>query len=372
MERRRSRNKPTLEDRLVERSGAYGFFVSVGMLERLNSDAVRIGGEGPYSGEAIRFRHAHDLIFQAGEIEGITRAEIPRTSEQRLEEARQRFEVTTAFLGVSGAMTPLPLYIAEEVCQDDDGAAIKRDFLDIFHHRLVSLLYRIGVKYDFAREHKRDANDAWSNRLLAMAGLDAYEDWRLEHLTRHQMLRLSPLLSSRVRSARVMATAVREVTLEALGDAKVEVLQFSGDWTPLDPEQRIELGVSNSNLGISSVLGVEVFDRAGKATISIGPLKENFRRFLADGDMFPVICELVGVLSPEPIEYELELMLVDRPPFILGKKEGGRMGFDSWLSSRGGQEATTSLKVPLPRKLLEVRHKAVGSGSLAPSASAAR
>lgn len=371
MERRRSR-KPTIEDRLLEHGGTYGFFVAVSMLERLRPDAVRIGGEGPYSGESIRFRHHHDLIFQVGELGGIGKAEIPRTSEQRLEEAKHRFEVTTAFMGVSGAMTPLPLYIAEEVCQDDEGAAIKRDFLDMFHHRLVSLVYRLGVKFDFAREHTVDALDPWSKRMLAMAGLDAYETWRLKHLTRQQMLRLSPLLASRVRSARVMATAVTEVAAEALGDAKVEVMQFSGDWTPLDPEQRIELGVSNSELGISSVLGVQVFDRAGKATISIGPLQDNFRRFLADGDMFPVICELVGVLSPDPIEYELELILVDRPPFILGKKEGGRMGFDSWLSSRGGQDATTSLKVPLPRELLEVGHQTVGSGSLAPSASAAR
>jgi type VI secretion system protein ImpH len=364
--------KPTAEERLLAHGGRYNFFVSVSMLERLTPHAVRVGGEGPYNGEVIRFRHDHDLTFSAGELGRIERVKIPQSVEQQLDKPRYRYEVTTAFMGVSGAMTPMPLYIAEEVCQDDEGARIKRDFLDLFHHRLVSLVYRIGLKFDFAREYTQEATDAWSKRMLAMAGLDAYERWRVRHLTRRQMLRLAPLLSSKVRSAHTLALAVQDITAEALQDASVHVVQFTGDWTLLDPEQRIALGQANSEIGINAVLGIECFHRAGKATIVIGPLRDNFRRFLADGDMFPAICELVGMLSPEPIEYELDLVLVDRPPFLLGKKEGGRMGFDSWLSSRQAQRGQTHLKVQLPKDLLKVSTRQVGVGSLAPSSSASR
>lgn len=369
---RARQGKPTAEERLLAHGGSFNFFVSVSMLERLTPNAVRVGGEGPYSGEVIRFRHSHDLTFSSGELGGIARVKVPQSVEHALEEPRYRYEITTAFMGVSGAMTPMPLYIAEEVCQDDEGARIKRDFLDLFHHRLISLVYRIGLKFDFAREYTQEANDSWSNRMLAMAGIDAYERWRVRHLTRRQMLRLAPLLASKVRSAHTLGLAVQDVTAEALEDASVHVVQFTGDWTMLDPEQRISLGLANSEVGINTVLGVECFHRAGKATIVIGPLRDNFRRFLSDGDMFPVICELVGMLSPEPIEYELDLVLVDRPPFVLGKKEGGRMGFDSWLSSRQAQRGQTHLKVQLPKNLLDVSQRRVGAGSLAPSASAAR
>lgn len=368
----RGSRRLTAAERLLSHAGAYNFFVSVGMLERLTREAVRIGGEGPYKGEEIRFRHDHDLIFNAGEVVKIERVEVPRAAEQRLDEARYRYEVTTSFMGVSGAISPMPLYLADEIQQDDEGARIKRDFLDLFHHRLVSLVYRVGTKFDYPREFTEEADDPWSRRMLAMAGIDAYERWGLRHLTRKQVLRLSPLLSSRVRSAHTLALAVADVTAEALEGADVDVVQFTGDWTVLDPEQRMLLGKENANLGMSSVLGIEVFDRAGKATIVIGPLRDNFRRFLADGDMFPTICELVGMLSPDPIEYELDLVLVDRPPFLLGQKEGGRVGFDSWLSSRAAQTAHTHLKVPLPRDLLEVSTKEVGSGTLAPSASRGR
>lgn len=365
---RKRPSKPTAEERLLAHGQRYNFFVAVSMLERLTPHAVRVGGEGPYTGEAIRFRHEHDLVFNAGELGRIERVKVPQSSEHALEKPRHRYELTTAFMGVSGAMTPMPLYIAEEVCQDDEGARIKRDFLDLFHHRLVSLVYRIGIKFDFAREYTQDADDAWSRRMLAMAGLDAYERWRMRHLSRRQLLRLAPLLSSKVRSAHTLALAVQDVTAEALQDASVHVVQFTGDWTMLDPEQRISLGRENSEIGINAVLGVECFHRAGKATIVIGPLRDNFRRFLADGDMFPAICELVGMLSPEPIEYELDLVLVDRPPFLLGKKEGGRVGFDSWLSSRAAQRGQTHLKVPLPKDLLKVSQQQVGAGTLAPTA----
>lgn len=362
-------SKPTAGQRLLAHAERYSFYVAVSMLERLTPEAVRIGGDGPYAGEAIRFRHDHDLIFNPSDVRKVAHVEKPRTPEQRLEQSEKRYEVTTAFMGVTGSMTPMPLYLAEEICQDDEGARMQRDFLDMFHHRLVSLVYRITQKFDFPREYTSRADDQWSKRMLALAGLDSYERWQLKHISRQQMLRLSPLMASRVRSARTLSVAIADIAREALDGAKVEVVQFTGDWTGLDPEQRISLGIENTVLGESTVLGVQVFHRASKATIVVGPLRENFRRFLADGDMFPVICELVGVLSPEPVEYELELVLVDRPPFMLGKKEGGRIGFDSWLSSQAGQTAPTHLKVPLPTDLLSVSRKKVGVGSLAPSAS---
>lgn len=366
-ERRRKKDKPTVEQRLLDQGARYQFFVSVGMLERLHPEAVRVGGEGPYSGECIRFVHQHDLAFNAGEMRTIRQVAVPQSPEHALDEPRYRYEVTTAFMGLTGTMTPMPLYLAEELAQDEEGARIKRDFLDIFHHRLVSLVYRVGTKFDFAREYTHGSDDPWSRRMIAMAGLDAYEGWRLRHLSRRQLLRLAPLLASKVRSARTLALALADVTAEALGDATIRVTQFTGDWTLLDPEQRMSVGVANSELGINAVLGVECFHRGSKATIVIGPLRDNFRRFLADGDMFPVICEMVGMLSPEPIDYELDLVLVDRPPFYLGHKEGGRVGFDSWLSSRAAQRGQTHLKVPLPADLMNTSRQEVGVGTLAPS-----
>ncbi len=339
--------------RLLSEAHKFSFYVAVGMLERLSGGAVRVGGSGPYDAEAIRFRHDPNLTFSAGEVSWIRRAEVPRPPEARLEAKRHRFEITTSFLGLTGSVTPLPMYLAEEIAQAEDGDAIRGEFLDVFHHRLISFVYRIGIKMDFAREYTQSGEDRWSRRVLAMCGFDGYDRWRLEHLQRWQILRLAPLLGSPVRSAHAITTALQDVLGVDLGRAKVSMKQYSGGWSPLDAEQRMGLGQVNHRLGVDAVLGIECFDRAGKATVVIGPLGDNFRRFLADGDLYPVICELLGVMMVEPLELELDLVLAPqaRPPFNLGEPEGGRLGFDAWLSSRAGAADETHLRVKLPPDL---------------------
>lgn len=226
---------------------------------------------------------------------------------------------------------------------------MRRDFLDIFHHRFVSFVFRIGTKYDLAREFSLDCTDSWTRRVLALAGLDAWSGRRTQHIPAWRLARLAPLLATRVRSAKAIQSALQDLCSEALGDARVEMLQFAGGWVPLDPTQRTLLAKSNSILGKSAVLGVQCFHRAGKAIVRIGPLHENFRRFLADGDMYPMVRELLEMMSPEPIDLELDLVLDPqaRPPFHLGQAAGQRIGIDTWLSSRAGSGKATHVRVPV-------------------------
>jgi type VI secretion system protein ImpH len=325
----------------------WDFFVTVGMLERLTPDAVRIGGDGPAQGEAIRFHHDPSLAFSAGDVSAASYELVPRGPAAALERKQYRYHVTTTFLGLTGSSSPLPLFMSEEIAQLQDAAQLRREFLDIFHHRLVSFVFRIGVKYDIAREFSLDCSDAWTRRVLALAGFDAWSGRKTKHIPVWRLARLAPLLASRVRSARAIEVALRDVCGEALGDATIEILQFAGGWSPLDPSQRTLLAVSNSVLGRSAVLGVQCFHRAGKAVIRIGPLRENFRRFLVDGDMYPVVRELLELMSPEPIDFELDLELDARarPPFVLGRESGQRIGVDTWLSSRSGPANATHVKV---------------------------
>ncbi len=327
----------------------YDFYVTVGMLERLTPDAARIGGDGPAGREAIRFRHESSLAFSAGDVSRIAYVEVPRGVGGALEAKRHRYEVTTTFLGLTGSSTPLPLFMAEEIEQAQDAGHMRRDFLDLFHHRFVSFVFRVTVKYDLAREFSLDCTDEWTRRVLALAGLDAWSGRRTKHIPLWRLARLAPLLASRVRSARAIERALQDLCSEALGDARIQMIQFAGGWVPLDPTQRTLLAKSNSVLGRSSVLGVQCFHRAGKAVVRIGPLRENFRRFLADGDMYPMVRELLELMSPEPIDFELDLVLdaQARPPFRLGRAGAGRVGVDTWLSSRAGSGKATHLPVPL-------------------------
>ncbi|HWB82211.1 MAG TPA: type VI secretion system baseplate subunit TssG [Nannocystaceae bacterium] len=328
----------------------YDFFVTVGMLERLTPDAVRIGGDGPYPRESIRFRHDASLAFSTGDISAVKYVEVPRAQEDALDRRRHRYEVTTAFLGLTGAASPLPGFMSEELLQAQEQGRLRGEFLDLFHHRFVSLVYRIGVKYDLAREFAQDCSDPWTRRILALGGLDAFADRRPKHIPLWRLVRLAPLLAARVRSGKVIEKAIRDICDEALDpEARVFMQQFAGGWVPLDSEQRTMLGIRNTVLGQSAVLGVQCYHRAGKAVVVIGPLHENFRRFLADGDMYPRVKELLELMCPEPIEFELDLVLAEhaRPPFKLGAAANQRVGIDTWLSSRAGAGKQTHLRVPI-------------------------
>jgi len=338
---------------LLRNAPYYDFFYTVGMLERLHPDAVRVGDNGPYGGEAIRFVHDTSLSFRAGDVSRIRYVAKHKTTENLLDRTQMRFEVTTTFLGLVGVVTPLPLYFAEEITQSQ-GSSVKSDFLDVFHHRLVSFVYRVGVKHDLGREYTREATDAWSRRILALAGFDLWGGRKLQHIPVWQILRLAPLLAHRSRSARSIELAILDCCSEALRGANVRIEQFMGEWSPLDPDERMKIALENHALGVSSVLGRQVYDKASKAVIFIEVLTDNFRRFLTDGDMYPVILELIGLMSEEPIHYQLELVINEnaRPPFKLGNAVGGRVGVDSWLSTpAGGGRDLTRLRLDLPRSL---------------------
>lgn len=287
------------------------FFHIVALLERLTRNAIRVGGDGPASEERIRFRHDYDLGFSAGDISRVEVHPLPRGPEHSLDEPTPVFVVTTTFLGLTGTISPLPLYIAEEVLHEDDQNPVRRDFLDIFHHRLISLLYRAVSKYSPAREHLSHRPDAWMKRALFLTGLDPEIQTRGMKVHPSVLVRCAPLLAGRGRGPRVLALVMREALGDVLGpEGKVEIKQFAGGWIEVDEQQRMALGVSNNELGVEAILGKRAFDQSGRFSIQIGPLHEhNYKRFLRDGDLLPVVKDIVELCVREPLDFDVELLL---------------------------------------------------------------
>jgi type VI secretion system protein ImpH len=325
------------------------FFHVVALLERLTSDAVRVGGEGPPSAERIRFRHDYDLSFSAGDISAVRVGELPRGPERALDEPTPVFEVTTTFLGLTGTVSPLPLYIAEEILHEGDDNPVRRDFLDLFHHRLISLLYRAVSKYMPAREHLTHRTDAWMSRALYLTGLDPKIQTRGLRIHPSVLVRLGPLLAGRGRGPRVLALALREALGDGLGpDGEVRIEQFAGGWIEVDESQRMALGQSNSVLGVEAILGKRAYDQSGRFSIHLGPLHgESYRRFLRDGDLLPVVKDVVELCSKEALDFDVQLHLAADavPSFRLSAAGGGSaLGRDTRL--RGAETTPEVMTIP--------------------------
>jgi type VI secretion system protein ImpH len=330
---------------LLGPAARHGFVVLVSLLERLEPDAVRVGGPGPPAAEALRFRHDPSLTFHTRDVASVVLG-APPTDPFAAAEARALYEVTTTFLGLSGTVSPLPLHMSEEILGEDEDHPAKRDFLDVFHHRLLSLLYRLLVKYDFAREFLAGGKDDWSRRVLALAGMP--EEATGSHLPRWRLLRLAPLLATRARNAHGLELALMDVLGDELEGARVSIEEFVGAWVQLEPTQQAQLGRANSTLGRDLLLGQRVFDRGGKFRLSVAPLTNRaFERLRPEGDLFPIVREVVGLMNPDPLAYDLELVLAmaETPPYQLSAASQSRLGQNTWLGGRREADARMSFTI---------------------------
>ncbi|WP_395818324.1 type VI secretion system baseplate subunit TssG [Archangium minus] len=320
-----------------------GFFQLVSYLERLTAEAARVGSVGPVNEEMIRFRHDPSLGFSSGDISEVKLRRVPVRAEEPYTR-RPLFEVVTHFLGLTGSVSPLPMYIAEEIAQEDPDHAVRREFLDLFHHRLLSLLYRIESKYRVTSESNSGNTDQWSRRLLAVAGFDTYEGNGTSKLPTRRLLRIVPLLNSRARTADKLEAALEDVLGDELQGARVRVEQFVGRWVDIDA--RLQLGRNNHILGKNTVLGGKAFDRMGKIKIHIEPVPTTvYRRMLPGGDLLVMAREVVRLFLKDPLEYEFELGLTEgvTQTFNLSSTQSAQLGRDTWLGK--GKQIRLSIPV---------------------------
>lgn len=315
---------------LLRAVGRGGFVALVSLLERLAPDAPRVGGAGPPASEVVRFRHDHSLAFSASEVSRVAVAPRPEDAFAAAETISQ-VDVTATFLGLTGSVSPMPGHLAEEVAQEHGELTVRADFVDIFHHRLYSLLYRLVVKFDYPREYLVDGSDPWSQRILALTGL---EEAAHSTLPTWRRLRLAPLLATRVRSAEVLERVLEDVLADELDGARVTIEQFVGAWVELDPKQRIRLGRQHSRLGRDTVLGNQMYDRGGKFRITMAPLtQQTYERLLPGRDLLPVVVDVVELVVADSLSFELELVLGQAhvPPLRLSAVAGARLGQTAWL-----------------------------------------
>ncbi len=303
-----------------------GFFALLSLFERLAPGEPRIAEANSPREERLRLHHDAALTFSAGDITAARLAPRPGGPGALL-------EVVTAFLGLTGSATPLPAYVAEEATGDDVEAERVRGFLDLFHHRLLSLLYRGVAKYLPSYEATARADDAWSGRALSLGGLSAN---RAGAVPPALLLRLTPLLADGARPARSLELALEVALGWALAPEapRARVEQFVRAWVETDEPDRMALGARNCTLGVHAPLGRHMFVRGGFLRIHLAELSSRSHARLASGELRPLVAAVVELFVRDPADFELALDLerAQRPLFRLGRPTSGRLGVDSWLT----------------------------------------
>lgn len=338
------------------------FLSLVSLLERLTPEESRVGERGPPGAEAIRFRHDPSLAFSLRDVERIEARKLPRDPADPLSPHRWVYEVTTTFLGLTGSASPLPSYFLEEIAQEDPSQPIQRDFLDLFHHRLIALLYRAVSSYALWSEQTSDLRDRWSCRLFAILGFDRYEAPLESCVGPQHLLRLAPLMAGVARTPRSLGIALQEVLGDSLGEGRVKIREFSGSWVEIENSARMRLGLANNHLARNVMLGTRAFDRSDTFEIDIGPLTWGvYQRFLPDGDLRPLLDEVTKLFLRDSLEYRIKLRLAQGETPQMRLSGEGRLGRDSWLGVKAGDTAVILPDLPI---LDEPPRNAFPKGSL--------
>lgn len=309
----------------------WSFFQLVLQLQRASDPrAARVGELGPAASEAIRFRGTPSLGFPASDITGIelVDARPPSDDDAQSFVPARRAVLACAFLGLYGSSSPLPAAYAERILWTATDDTRLRDFLDLFNHRLLSLMFRSWQKYRAYADARHDGTELLAARLFALGGVGDARAQLAPHIDPGRLLRFVGLLRLHNRSARIIAQMVSgyfdglPVTVEEL----VERTVVLPEW------QRNGLGTSLCRLGQDFVLGNRMQDGAGKIRVHVGPLdREAFPRFLPDGDAHRALGALIHLLLPTPLDVDVVLTLEEAavPPFRLGTGES-RLGWSSW------------------------------------------
>ena len=308
--------------RLLAAPQRFEFFQAVRLLQ------LWLGEHGVAPRQALdghlRFSSSLSLAFPASEVEAL-----------RLERTRgglPRFRLTPGFMGLLGAHGALPRDVTERILawegsQSDPGlAGAPHAFLDIFTTRMLALFYGAWKKYRI--EHAATGpDDAFLPLLLALAGFPAG--------TAHEGVdaRTLALYAGALRRRPASAAMLARMLTERCG-VPVRLVEGSGHWDRLLPDEQSALGGVNAALGRAALLGARCWRPDLRVRVRIGPLdRAGFERFLPHGAAARTLCTLLGLFGAPALDYEVELVLrkEDVAPLRLGAP-ARRLGIDGWLT----------------------------------------
>jgi|GEM_PF-1205435 len=221
-------------------------------------------------------------------------------------------------------------------------AARQRDFLDLFNHRLTSLLYRSWWKYQPGIQYRPAADNRFSDWVFALMGAPDKAARDASAINWPRLMGYAGLLG--MNSASV--SAMTAVLGGYFGGIPVQVQEYIERWADIPGDQQNRLGSENSSLGMDLCLGSKVRDFCGKFRVVIGPLDyPTFQRFLPDGEDYQPLLELIDVLMPEQLCFDIELVLKGDciPAFGLGKDNAPKLGWVGWLGNTNGEDQSVFL-----------------------------
>ncbi|WP_028693317.1 type VI secretion system baseplate subunit TssG [Pseudomonas cremoricolorata] len=296
----------------------YDFFQALRRLEAEHPEVPRFGHSLRLSDEPVRLGQRLDSAFAPATLASVTPAD---------EHAPARLE--QFFFGLGGPNGPLPLHLTEYARerQRNHADTTSKRFLDVFHHRLLSLFYRAWAEARPTVSHDRPGDDYWAGRLAALSGRGQPALQGQGPLPDTAKLHYSGHLAAQTRYPDGLCGI-----LASYFGVPVSLEEYVGQW--LELPERSQLGVRANRLGVDMCLGRHVWDRQHKFRLRLGPLSlDQYHALLPGGQAFSELAAWVAEYLGHELDWEVQLILRREQVPALQPGTGRRLGFDTWLGS---------------------------------------
>ena len=304
----------------------FDFFALMRRVESLRPDSPRIGKASRPSQEALRLGQEPELDFAPAALATFAHkgGAAPRLG--------------VRFFGLLGSQGPMPLHLTEYVrerLRHRNDPTLAR-FLDIFHHRLLSLFYRAWAQSQPAVQHDRPADDRFGAWLGATLGLGT-EVRTQGHLPEAARLFQAGLLGSRSRHPEGLTKM-----LSQFFKVPVRIEPYIAHWMAIDAADRTRLGhVRNrleraasvpAALGSAATAGHKLRDRQYKFRIALGPLTlAQYRNFLPGGTAWLQLRDWVRQYTGLDLLWDVQLCLAGAAVPAPQLRERPMLGVAAWL-----------------------------------------
>ena len=124
-----------LIDNLAAQTHAYDFFWAVRLLECAHESKPKVGHSTKPADDPIRFSHEAIMGFAPSTLKSF----------EPIEGLPGVYRLSSYFLGLLGPDGPMPVHITDFAVKQREREGYQASmpaFLDIFHHRMISLFYR--------------------------------------------------------------------------------------------------------------------------------------------------------------------------------------------------------------------------------------
>jgi len=316
---------------LAEAPYRYDFYQTLRRMECLYDTRPRWGHALRPVDEPVRLGQDPDVSFAPAPLASFDPGKDGR---------RPRLQVR--LFGLLGPNGPLPLHITEyarERLRHAGDPTLSR-FLDLFHHRFLTLFYRAWAQAQPHVNRDRPKEDRFAAYVGGFFGVSttAFRDrdsipdlakfFHVGALIRHQR---NP----------EGVTAI----LQHFFRVPVQIHEFVGHWMFLSERERTRLADEGAVLGAGAVLGSRVWDRQNKFQVRLGPLTlAQYESFLPGGPMLRKLVDWVRLYLGFELDWDVRLLLRqdEVPPLKLGglvapkprSGAGGRLGWTTWLGQR--------------------------------------